>query len=98
MTDPGRFGDWETVADVPELYQADLIALRLEEAGIETQVLDQSAEQFTIPGVRSFARVRVLVPVDKVEQAKEALSREATVLEDAEYDPDPEDDNGSDDP
>jgi Putative prokaryotic signal transducing protein len=75
----GSYDDWEKVAEVRERYQADLIALRLQEAGLEAQVLDQSFEQIPLPMVPNFEVVRVLVPVAQLEEARRVLSQESIV-------------------
>jgi hypothetical protein len=75
------------VAEVRHGYEAELIALRLRDAGIEAKVLDQSFRQEPLPDVRSFSVLRVLVPVESAEEARLLLSRERTLPEDAEEAP-----------
>ena len=74
QADDGSHGDWDQVAETGQLYEAELIALRLRDAGIETQIVDQSYRQEPLPGVRSFALVRVLVPVDHAGEARRILA------------------------
>lgn len=79
-----RSDGWVQAAETAQPYEAELIALRLREAGIDAEVVDQTFRQEPLPSVRSFAVVRVLVPEDKEEQAREVLSRPAPLPEDAE--------------
>jgi hypothetical protein len=71
----GSYDGWEQVAETSQVFEAELMALRLRESGIEAEVIDQSFKQEPLPNVRSFAVVRVLVPGDKVELAREVLRR-----------------------
>jgi hypothetical protein len=80
----GSYDDWQSVAKVSQVYEAELIALRLQEAGIEAQVIDQSFEQIPLSNVADFESVRVLVPNDKVEEAQRILSVPVTLPDDAE--------------
>jgi hypothetical protein len=79
----GSYDGWEQVAETRQVFEAELMALRLREAGIEAEVIDQSFKQEPLPNVRSFAVVRVLVPADKAPQAREVLSRDAALPENA---------------
>jgi hypothetical protein len=83
-------GDWDTVAEASQLYEAELMALRLREAGIDAEVIDQSFKQEPLPSVRSFAVVRVLVPSERAEEARRLLAHDEPLPEDAE----PAEDNG----
>jgi Putative prokaryotic signal transducing protein len=80
----GSFGGFEVVAEVGQAYEAELIALRLRDASIEATVLDQSYRQEPLPSVRSFAVVRVLVPADQLEKAKQLLAEGVALPEGAE--------------
>jgi len=79
-----RSEGWVQVAETAQSYEAELIALRLREAGMDARVVDQTFRQEPLPSVRSFAVVRVLVPADKEEQAREVLAHPAELPEDAE--------------
>jgi hypothetical protein len=74
--------DWEVVAEVGELYEAELMALRLRDAGIETRVIDQSFRQEPLPTVRSFAIVKVYVPEARANEARRLLAEAVEPLED----------------
>ncbi len=76
-------GDWDAVLQTNQLYEAELAALRLREAGLEARVIDQSYRQEPIPSVRSFAVVRVLVPAERAEEARRVLREGQTLPEDA---------------
>jgi hypothetical protein len=80
----GSHGGFDAVAEVGQAYEAELIALRLRDAGIEAQVLDQSYRQEPLPSVRAFALVRVLVPIEQVAEAKRVLAQGEPLPKDAE--------------
>jgi hypothetical protein len=80
----GTHGSFDTVAETGQLYEAEMMALRLREAGIFAQVLDQSYRQEPLPSVRSFALVRVLVPSERAEEARRLLAEQVPLPEDAE--------------
>jgi hypothetical protein len=80
----GSHDDWETVAEVQQVFEAELLVLRLREAGIEAQALDSSFEQVPIPNVRNFENVRVLVPTGMAEQARRILKETVALPEDGE--------------
>ena len=75
QADEGRqaiSADWEQVAEAAQVYEAELMALRLREAGIEAQVLDQSFQQEPLPSVaRRSPWCASLVPAERrSEQAR----------------------------
>ena len=74
---PVRYGDWEQVALVNKFYEAEFMAGRLQSAGIDAQVLDQSFEQIPLTNVSDFEVLRVLVPMGKAEEARRILSEAA---------------------
>jgi hypothetical protein len=67
-------GDWDTVLETRQVYEAELAAGRLREAGLDARVIDQSYNQEPVPSVRSFALVRVLVPADQAAEARRVLA------------------------
>ena len=69
--DPG--GDWEVVAEMGRRYKAELVAGRLQSAGIEAQVIDRSFRQGPVPVERPLALVRVWVPKARAEEARQLL-------------------------
>jgi hypothetical protein len=71
------------VAETRQVYEAELIALRLRDGGIEAQVVDQSFRQEPLPSVRSFAVVRVLVPTGRADEARQLLETVHALPEDA---------------
>lgn len=79
--------DLVQLAEVREIYAAELMALRLRSEGVDAQVLDQSFRQEPLPSVRAFAVVRVLVPADQAEAARRVLEEGAPLPEDAEESP-----------
>jgi hypothetical protein len=76
-------GGWDTVAEAAQVYEAELMALRLREAGLQAEVLDQSYRQEPLPSVRAFALVRVLVPKEQAEEARRVLAEGEPLPEDA---------------
>jgi hypothetical protein len=72
------------LVETREVFSAELIALRLRDAGIDAQVLDQSFRQEPLPSVRAFAVVRVLVPAEQAEAARRLLEADRPLPEDVE--------------
>jgi hypothetical protein len=79
-----RSEGWVQVAETGQPYEGQLIAGRLRASGIEAKVVDQTFRQEPLPTVRSFAVVRVLVPEDEEEKARQLLARPADLPPDAE--------------
>jgi hypothetical protein len=80
----GSYGGWDQVAETSQIYEAELMALRLREAGIEADIVDQTFQQEPLPSVRSFAVVRILVPTGEAARARELLATSVALPEDAE--------------
>jgi Putative prokaryotic signal transducing protein len=76
-------GDWDVVLEANQLFEAELAALRLRDAGIEARVIDQSYRQEPVPLVRSFALVRVLVKAEQADEARRLLQERRELPEDA---------------
>jgi hypothetical protein len=70
-------GDWDTVLEARQVYEAELAAGRLRAHGIDARVIDQSYRQEPVPSVRAFANVRVLVPAERAAEARALLSEPA---------------------
>ena len=77
-------GDWDTVLETRQVYEAELAAGRLREAGVDARVIDQSYRQEPVPSVPGLARVRVLVPAERAAEARAVLAEEAEPPEGAE--------------
>jgi hypothetical protein len=77
-----RSEGWVQVAEAAQRYEGELIAGRLRAAGIDAKVVDQSFHQEPLPSVRSFAVVRVLVPEDQEQKAREVLPPDAKPVAD----------------
>jgi len=60
--------------------------LKLREAGVDAEVLDQSFRQEPLPNVRSFSVVRVMVPAAQEAAARKALAEGQPLPEDGESD------------
>jgi hypothetical protein len=77
-------GDFDTVLETRQVYEAEIAAGRLRQAGLDAQVVDQSYRQEPVPSVRSFAVVRVLVPLAQAAEAREILAERVELPEGAE--------------
>jgi len=77
------------VAETKQAYEAELIRLRLGEAGIESRVLDQTYYQEPVPDVRGLSLVRVLVPAAREAEARAILAVPVSLPEEAEQEDDP---------
>lgn len=80
----GSHGGWDQVAETAQIFEAELIALRLRGSGIEAEVVDQTFNQEPLPNVRAFAVVRVLVPKEKLAEARRVLDHPEPLPEDGE--------------
>jgi putative signal transducing protein len=80
----GTHGGWDQIAETAQIFEAELIALRLREAGIEAEVVDQTFHQEPLPNVRSFSVVRVLVPKARADEARRILDQGLPLPEDGE--------------
>jgi hypothetical protein len=79
----GSHDDWDVVLETNQIYEAELAALKLREAGFEPRVIDQSYRQEPLPMVRSFAVVKVLVEAARAEEARKVLSEPHDLPDDA---------------
>ena len=80
----GSHGDWHTVAEVGQVFEAELMALRLRGEGIDARVIDQSYRQEPVPSVRALSLVRVLVPAEHAGEARRLLAERLDLPEDTE--------------
>jgi hypothetical protein len=78
----GTHGDWDTVAEVSQVFEAELVALCLREAGIEIRIIDQSYRQEPVPSVRALSLVRVMVPTEDAARARRLLAEQEALPED----------------
>jgi hypothetical protein len=76
--------EWRSVVEVGQAYEAELICLKLREAGIEARVLDETSTPIPVPSIRSFEAVSVMVPAERWEEARRILSESQALPEDAE--------------
>ena len=76
--------DWVQVVETSQIFEAELIALRLRGSGLEAEVVDQTFNQEPLPNVRSFAVVRVMVPGESLEEARQVLEHGMPLPEDGE--------------
>jgi hypothetical protein len=84
VSEPGSDGDWVAVAEVSQVFEAELMAGRLREEGIDVRVIDQSYRQEPVPSVRALSLVRVLVPAEHAEEARRLLAERVDLPEGAE--------------
>jgi hypothetical protein len=75
--------EWVQVAEVGQLWQGELIVGRLRSGGIEAEILDQTFHQEPMPNVRALALVRVLVPLERADEARRLLSQAAETPDDS---------------
>jgi hypothetical protein len=73
MTDQSQ-SEHVQVAETGQVYEAELIALRLRANGIDAHVVDQTFHAEPLPDVRSFSVVRVMVPAAEAEAARRILA------------------------
>jgi hypothetical protein len=78
-------GEHVQVAETGQVYEAELIALRLRASGIDAHVVDQTFHAEPLPNVRSFAVVRIMVPAAEAEEARRLLAGSARLPDD--FDP-----------
>ena len=78
-----RRDDYVQVAETAQVYEAELIALRLRSNGIEATVVDQTFHAEPLPTVRSFAVVRVMVPQAQEGEARRVLAAGSPLPDDA---------------
>jgi putative signal transducing protein len=83
MADHSSYDDWVQVAEASQVYEAELIALRLRSNGLEVQIVDQTFRQEPLPNVRNFAVVRVLVARGREDEARRILAESRPLPDDA---------------
>ncbi len=83
----GTHGGWDQVAETAQIFEAELIALRLRDSGIEAQVVDQTFHQEPLPNVRNFSVVRVLVKKEDMARARQVLEDGQPLPPDGESEP-----------
>jgi hypothetical protein len=76
MTDPQNYEGWVPAFTAPTDYEADLVRDRLGDAGIPAVVLTQRDHVFNL-NVGELAVVQVLVPPDRLEEARALTSTPA---------------------
>jgi hypothetical protein len=90
MADDAPGGDPVQVAEAREIYEAELMALRLRANGIDAHVLDQTFHAEPLPSVRSFSVVRVMAPASQAAEARAILAEGRPLPDDAEPSGNPE--------
>jgi hypothetical protein len=79
----GSHDDWDVVLETNQLYEAELAALRLREAGLDARVIDLSYRQEPVPMVRALSAARVLVRAEQAAAARQLLQEPHDLPEDA---------------
>ena len=71
---------WPTLLRVRQEETASIISGLLESAGIPNEVIDKGTSELPIPDVESMSRIEILVPPDRVDEARQLLNdaREGT--------------------
>lgn len=77
-------GGFVQIAETKQIFEAELIRLRLLAGGVEAQLLDQTFAQEPMPDVRSFSLVRVFVPAGDLALARDLLAQSVALPEDVE--------------
>jgi hypothetical protein len=77
----GTHGGWDEVFETGTAYEAELVAMRLREAGIEAQVVDQTFTEAPMPKVSNFNLVRVLVPSERADEARAIVAQPVELAE-----------------
>lgn len=67
-----RYDDWVTIFTSGTDYESDLVRDRLDDSGIPAVVLTQRDHAFNL-NVGDLASVRVMVPPDRVEEARSLI-------------------------
>lgn len=75
--------DWIQVAEVGQVWQAELIAGRLRASGIDAEIVDQTFHQEPVPNVRAFAVVRVFVRMEQLAETNRLLDQALDLPDDA---------------
>lgn len=88
---PSAPDGWTQVAETRQRYEAELIRLRLEGAGIETHIIDQSYNQEPMPEIRSLSLVRVLAPTARADESRRILAALVALPDEADEAPEGED-------
>ena len=78
------------VAEAGQIYEAELMVLRLRANGIDAHVVDQTFHAEPLPNVRSFSVVRVMAPASQAGEARAILAEGRPLPEDAEPSGNPE--------
>jgi hypothetical protein len=82
MAEGPSYDDFVQVAESGQIFEAELMALRLRAHGLDVHVVDQTFYQEPLPNVRSFAVVRVLVPRAEADEARRILADASPLPED----------------
>jgi hypothetical protein len=80
----GTHGGWDQVFETGTAFEAQMVALRLRDAGIEAQVVDQTFTEAPMPKVSDINLVRVLVPLAQAEDARRLVAENVELPADSE--------------
>jgi len=84
MAQGASYDDFAQVAESGQVFEAELMALRLRAHGIDAHVVDQTFHQEPLPNVRAFSVVRVLVPKAEADEARRILAEARPLPDDGE--------------
>ena len=79
----GSHGGWDSVFESGTAYEAELVAMRLRDAGIDAQVVDRTFTEAPMPNVSNFNTVQVLVPTERAEEARAVVAQPVELEEGA---------------
>jgi hypothetical protein len=80
-TGEGTHGGWDTVFETATAFEAELVAMRLRDAGFEAQVVDRTFTEAPMPKVSNINTVEVLVPTADAERAREVVAQPVELAE-----------------
>ena len=81
---PGRYGTLEVVHTANGEMEAQTIKSALEAAGIPAELKMEAAQQLFAVTVDGLGAVKVMVPSDRVEEARSVIENPAALVEDPE--------------
>ena len=79
----GSHGGWDAVFESGTAFEAELVAMRLRDAGIDAQVVDRTFTEAPMPDVSNINTVQVLVPTERAEEARAVVAQPVELEEGA---------------
>jgi hypothetical protein len=82
-TGAGSHGGWDAVFESATAFEAELVAMRLRDAGLDAQVVDRTFTEAPMPDVSNINTVQVLVPTERAEEARAVVAQPVELEEGA---------------